>query len=107
MGIIGFIVLGLIAGAIAKAIMPGDDPGGIVVTMLIGVAGALLAGFIAAALFDADPLDEFFDISTWLTAIVGATKVEHVDDNAAAGDLRVPDEVLDRVGEVLAPVAVT
>ena len=72
MGIIGFIVLGLIAGAIAKAIMPGDDPGGIVVTMLIGVAGALLAGFVAAALFDADPLDEFFDISTWLTAIVGA-----------------------------------
>jgi uncharacterized membrane protein YeaQ/YmgE (transglycosylase-associated protein family) len=72
MGIIGFIVLGLIAGAIAKAIMPGDDPGGIVVTMLIGVAGALLGGFVAAALFDADPLDEFFDISTWLTAIVGA-----------------------------------
>jgi uncharacterized membrane protein YeaQ/YmgE (transglycosylase-associated protein family) len=72
MGIIGFIVLGLIAGAIAKAIMPGDDPGGVVVTMLIGVAGALLAGFLAAALFDADPLDEFFDISTWLTAIVGA-----------------------------------
>ncbi|HZB70790.1 MAG TPA: GlsB/YeaQ/YmgE family stress response membrane protein [Acidimicrobiales bacterium] len=72
MGIIGFIVLGLIAGAIAKAIMPGDDPGGIVVTMLIGVAGALLGGFVAAALFDADPLDEFFDISTWLTAIIGA-----------------------------------
>jgi len=72
MGIIGFIVLGLIAGAIAKAIMPGDDPGGVVVTMVIGVVGALLAGFLAAALFNADPLDEFFDISTWLTAIVGS-----------------------------------
>ena len=75
MGIIGFIVLGLIAGAIAKAIMPGDDPGGVVMTMVIGVVGALLAGFLAAALFDADPIDEFFDISTWLTAIIGALLV--------------------------------
>lgn len=72
MGIIAFLILGLLAGAIAKAVMPGDDPGGIVVTMAIGVVGALLGGFLAAALFDADPLDEFFDISTWLTAIVGA-----------------------------------
>ena len=72
MGIIAFIILGLIAGVIAKAIMPGDDPGGIIVTAIIGIVGALLGGFIAAALFDADPLDEFFDVSTWLTAIVGA-----------------------------------
>ena len=72
MGIIAFIVLGLIAGVIAKAIMPGDDPGGVIVTAIIGIVGALLGGFIAAALFDAHPLDEFFDISTWLTAIVGA-----------------------------------
>jgi uncharacterized membrane protein YeaQ/YmgE (transglycosylase-associated protein family) len=72
MGIIAFIVLGLIAGVIAKAIMPGDDPGGIIVTAIIGIVGALLGGFIAAAVFDAHPLDEFFDISTWLTAIVGA-----------------------------------
>jgi uncharacterized membrane protein YeaQ/YmgE (transglycosylase-associated protein family) len=72
MGIIAFIILGAIAGAIAKALMPGDDPGGWIVTTLIGIVGALLGGFIAGALFDADPLDEFFDISTWLTAIVGA-----------------------------------
>jgi uncharacterized membrane protein YeaQ/YmgE (transglycosylase-associated protein family) len=72
MGIIAFIILGLLAGAIAKAILPGDDPGGFIVTAIIGVVGALLGGFIAGALFDADPLDEFFDISTWLTAIVGA-----------------------------------
>jgi uncharacterized membrane protein YeaQ/YmgE (transglycosylase-associated protein family) len=71
-GIIAFLILGLLAGAIAKALLPGDDPGGIIVTMIIGVVGALLGGFLAAALFDADPLDEFFDISTWLTAIVGA-----------------------------------
>ena len=72
MGIIAFIILGLLAGLIAKAILPGDDPGGIIVTTLIGIAGALIGGFLAAALFGADPLDEFFDISTWLTAIVGS-----------------------------------
>jgi uncharacterized membrane protein YeaQ/YmgE (transglycosylase-associated protein family) len=72
LGIIAFIILGLLAGAIAKALLPGDDPGGFIVTAIIGIVGALLGGFIAAALFDAHPLDEFFDISTWLTAIVGA-----------------------------------
>ena len=72
MGIIAFIILGLLAGAIAKAIMPGDDPGGWIITAVIGVAGAIIGGFLAGALFDADPMDEFFDISSWLTAIVGA-----------------------------------
>jgi uncharacterized membrane protein YeaQ/YmgE (transglycosylase-associated protein family) len=72
MGIIAFIILGAIAGAIAKALLPGDDPGGFIVTTIIGVVGAILGGFLAAALFDADPLDEFFDISSWLTAIVGS-----------------------------------
>jgi uncharacterized membrane protein YeaQ/YmgE (transglycosylase-associated protein family) len=72
MGIIAFIILGLLAGLIAKAILPGDDPGGIIVTTLIGIAGALLGGFLAAALFDAHPLDDFFDLSTWITAIVGS-----------------------------------
>ena len=47
-------------------------PGGYIVTTLIGIAGALIGGFLAAALFDAHPLDEFFDISTWVTAIVGS-----------------------------------
>jgi uncharacterized membrane protein YeaQ/YmgE (transglycosylase-associated protein family) len=72
MGIIAFIILGLIAGAIAKALLPGDDPGGFIITTIIGVVGALLGGFLAAAIFGGDPLDEFFDISTWLTAIIGA-----------------------------------
>lgn len=72
MGIIAFIILGLLAGIIAKALMPGSDPGGFIVTTLIGIAGAVIGGFLAGAIFDADPLDEFFDISTWLTAIVGA-----------------------------------
>jgi uncharacterized membrane protein YeaQ/YmgE (transglycosylase-associated protein family) len=71
MGILGWIVLGLLAGAIAKAILPGDDPGGIIVTMLIGIAGAILGGLIASAL-DIGDLDEFFDIGTWLIAIAGS-----------------------------------
>ena len=72
MGIIAFIILGLLAGGIAKALMPGDDPGGWIITAVIGVVGAILGGFLAGALFGADPMDEFFDISSWLTAIVGS-----------------------------------
>jgi uncharacterized membrane protein YeaQ/YmgE (transglycosylase-associated protein family) len=72
MGIIGWILLGLVAGVIAKAIMPGDDPGGIIVTILIGIAGAFIGGLIAKALGFGDPIDEFFDFSTWLAAIIGA-----------------------------------
>jgi uncharacterized membrane protein YeaQ/YmgE (transglycosylase-associated protein family) len=72
MGIIAFIILGLIAGVIAKALLPGDDPGGLIITTIVGVVGAILGGFLAGVLFDADPMDEFFDISSWLTAIVGA-----------------------------------
>lgn len=71
MGILGWIVLGLLAGAIAKAIMPGDDPGGIIVTMLIGIVGAIVGGLIASAL-DLGEGDEFFDIGTWVVAILGA-----------------------------------
>ena len=72
MGIIAFLILGLIAGAIAKAVLPGDDPGGIIVTLLIGVVGALLGGWLVGMLFGGDPMNEFFDISTWICAIVGS-----------------------------------
>lgn len=50
MGILTWIILGLIVGALAKLFMPGDDPGGIIVTILIGIAGAFLGGFIGSAL---------------------------------------------------------
>jgi uncharacterized membrane protein YeaQ/YmgE (transglycosylase-associated protein family) len=72
MGIIGWILLGLLAGIIAKAVLPGDDPGGFIITTLIGIAGAILGGLVASALGIGDPIDEFFDISTWLAAIIGA-----------------------------------
>ena len=50
MGILGWIVFGLIVGAIAKLLMPGRDPGGIIVTMVLGIIGALLGGFIGRAM---------------------------------------------------------
>ena len=74
MGIIGWIVLGLIAGALAKAIMPGNDPGGIILTMLLGVAGALLGGLLGSAIFGVG-LKEFWSIQTWLVAIIGSVIV--------------------------------
>ncbi len=50
MGIFSWIIMGLIVGALAKFIMPGDDPGGIFVTILIGIAGAFVGGFIGSAI---------------------------------------------------------
>ena len=50
MGILGWILFGLIIGALAKLVMPGRDPGGIIVTMLLGIAGAVLGGFVGRAL---------------------------------------------------------
>ena len=49
-GILGWIVFGLIVGVIAKLLMPGRDPGGIIVTMLLGIVGALLGGFVGRML---------------------------------------------------------
>jgi uncharacterized membrane protein YeaQ/YmgE (transglycosylase-associated protein family) len=74
MGILGWIILGLLAGAIAKAIMPGDDPGGFIVTTIIGIVGAIVGGLIASALGIGD-IDEFFDLGTWLLAIGGSLLV--------------------------------
>ncbi|RKT57013.1 GlsB/YeaQ/YmgE family stress response membrane protein [Saccharothrix australiensis] len=71
MGILGWIVLGLIAGAIAKAIMPGRDPGGIIITMLLGIVGAIVGGFVGKAIFGTD-INTFFSLSTWLLAILGS-----------------------------------
>jgi len=71
MGFFGFLILGLIAGAIAKAILPGRQSGGWFVTLLLGVVGALIGGWLGSVLFDA-PLEDFFSIQTWLLAIGGS-----------------------------------
>ncbi|CAM5386193.1 hypothetical protein SHIRM173S_09744 [Streptomyces hirsutus] len=72
MGIIAWIVIGLLAGIIAKVIMPGKDPGGIIITMLIGIAGGLLGGWLGKVIFGVDSIDGFFELSTWIAAIVGS-----------------------------------
>jgi uncharacterized membrane protein YeaQ/YmgE (transglycosylase-associated protein family) len=72
MGVIAWILLGFVAGMVAKRIVPGMDRQGLVLTTLLGVAGALLGGYIATKLFNIDGIQGFFDISTWITAIAGA-----------------------------------
>jgi uncharacterized membrane protein YeaQ/YmgE (transglycosylase-associated protein family) len=72
MGIIGWVILGILAGFIAKALLPGEQPGGVLATTVIGIVGALAAGFLARAAGFGDPVDEFFDLSTWAAAIIGA-----------------------------------
>jgi uncharacterized membrane protein YeaQ/YmgE (transglycosylase-associated protein family) len=67
-GILGWIVIGLLAGAIAKMLMPGKDPGGCIITILLGIAGALLAGFIGKSI----GWYEEGEAAGFLAAIVGA-----------------------------------
>lgn len=71
MGFIGWIILGLIAGAIAKAIKPGDQGGGWLATLVLGVVGAILGGWIGSAIFGVG-INSFWSLSTWLLAIGGA-----------------------------------
>lgn len=71
MGFFAFLILGLIAGAIAKLILPGRQGGGFFVTLLLGVVGAFLGGWLGSVLFNA-PLQEFFSLQTWLLAIGGS-----------------------------------
>lgn len=74
MGFFAFLVLGLIAGAIAKAILPGRQGGGWLSTLVLGVVGALLGGWIGS-LLGLGSVDEFFSIGTWLLAIGGSILV--------------------------------
>ena len=72
MGIIAWIVLGLGAGLLGNALIPGRRSQGLVVTCLIGVAGALAGGWLAMQLFHIHTLHGFFNLSTWVTAIIGS-----------------------------------
>ena len=74
MGILGFIIVGLIAGAIARAILPGKQGGGWIATLVLGVVGALLGGFIGSAIFGGG-LGTFWSPRTWILALVGSLVV--------------------------------
>ena len=94
MGIIAWIIIGLIAGALAKWIMPGDDPGGIIVTALIGMAGALVGGFIMQSILG-------FGSGGFIWSILVATAgrdhtARHLPAGHPPGSLRLPDRVGDR-----------
>lgn len=71
MGFFGFLLLGLIAGAIAKLLIPGKQAGGWFVTLLLGVVGAMLGGWLGGLIFNAG-LEAFFSIATWALAIGGS-----------------------------------
>ena len=71
MGFLSFVLLGLIAGAIAKAILPGKQGGGWIATLILGVIGAMVGGWIGGMLFNAD-LTSFFSLGTWALAIGGS-----------------------------------
>ena len=94
MGIIAWIILGLLAGVIAKALLPGDDPGGFIITTLIGIAGAFIGGLIVKALGFGDPIDEFFDFSTWLRSHRGSDPVAARLPRARGSRHTRPDGVL-------------
>ena len=69
MGILSWIVLGLVAGVIAKLIMPGKDPGGIIITILIGIAGAVVGGIASALGFGGVT---GFNLGSVVIAVIGA-----------------------------------
>ncbi len=71
MSFLGFLLLGLIAGALAKLILPGKQGGGWFVTLILGVVGALLGGWLGSLILNR-PLTEFWDLGTWLLAIGGS-----------------------------------
>lgn len=74
MGFFAFLLLGLIAGAIAKAILPGRQSGGWFATLLLGVVGAVVGGWLGSLLFGAD-MNAFWSLQSWLLAIGGSILV--------------------------------
>jgi uncharacterized membrane protein YeaQ/YmgE (transglycosylase-associated protein family) len=71
-GILAWIILGLGAGLLGNLLIPGKRSQGLILTCVIGIAGALGGGWAAAQLFHVHTLNGFFNLSTWLTAIAGA-----------------------------------
>ena len=71
MGILGWLIMGLVAGAIAKALHRGNEPGGVLGTLAVGILGAMAGGLIASAV-GIGGISSFFSLGTWLVAIAGA-----------------------------------
>src|SRR5687767_15753562 len=80
MGILGWILFGLIVGALAKLVMPGRDPGGIIVTILLGIAGAVLGGFVGRAMGFYGEGEAAGWIMSFLGAVVLLRSEEHTSE---------------------------
>jgi len=74
MGFLAFLLLGLLAGALAKLILPGKQGGGWFATLILGVIGAMAGGWLGGLIFDAS-LQNFFSIQTWAIAVGGSLVV--------------------------------
>ncbi|MFD3652585.1 GlsB/YeaQ/YmgE family stress response membrane protein [Streptomyces sp. 24-1644] len=72
MSVISWIILGLLAGAIAKILLPGRDPGGVVGTTLIGIVGAFIGGWLSSRYLDRPISNDFYDTATWVAAVGGS-----------------------------------
>jgi uncharacterized membrane protein YeaQ/YmgE (transglycosylase-associated protein family) len=90
MGIIAWIILGIGAGLIANMLIPGRRSQGLIMTCLIGIAGALGGGWLATKIFHIHTLHGFFNASTWLTAIAGAAILLLIAHLASANGSRRP-----------------
>src|ERR1700677_4001606 len=91
MGVIAWIVLGLVAGLLANMLIPGKRSQGLILTCVIGIVGALAGGWVATRLFHTHTLHGFFNLSTWLTAIVGAAillLIPHLINEPPSGSRR-------------------
>lgn len=72
MWLLSWILIGLIMGAIARAVLPGRANGGWIVTLIIGVVGAIVGGFIGRNVFNSNANDQFFSLATWFWAFIGS-----------------------------------
>ena len=88
MSILGWIVLGLIGGVIAKSLLGGRAQHGIIVTIVIGIAGALLGGWAASKFFGIAATGGFFDLSTWIIAILGSVVLLLIHHLITSGSFR-------------------
>lgn len=72
MGILGWILIGLIMGALAKAVLPGRQGGGWLATLLLGVVGAIVGGLLGTLFWGGEGLTSFWSLRTWILAFVGS-----------------------------------
>ncbi|WP_307843928.1 GlsB/YeaQ/YmgE family stress response membrane protein [Sanguibacter suaedae] len=87
-GLLSWIIIGLVAGAIARAVLPGRAGGGWLTSLVVGVVGAIVGGYIGRHYFGASTNESIFDIGTWLWAFLGSLLVLAIVGLVAGGRSR-------------------